>query len=209
MLTCYGHSCQLPQGELTYLAFRLALLDTFEEILICRDSRDEPDTAAGFMVYVPILAEVPAAVQIDLLAEVWSRQRAAALTAANLLDAAVVYAACEDTARIIRDEPEVAELYLKDGPCKIRRRLTLHTAERLEQLFDNFWDDIDFLTLSDWQDMDAEHVAALKHLMRIPDDQPIYDALSRGQVSPALASNLEGLLTQEDIEEIVGGLGAG
>ena len=207
MLTCYGHSCQLPQGELTYLAFRLALLDTFEEILICRDSRDEPDTAAGFMVYVPILAEVPAAVQIDLLAEVWSRQRAAALTAANLLDAAVVYAVCEDAARIIRDEPEIARLYLRDGPRKIKTKLTRRTAERLEQLFDNFWDDVDFLTLSDWQDMDAEHVAALKHLMRIPDDQPLYDALARGQVSPRLAANLEGLLTAQEIEEVVGGFG--
>ena len=207
MLTCYGHSCRLPQGDLTYLAFRLAVLDTSEEILICKESGEEPDTAAGFMVYVPILAEVPAAVQIDLLAEVWKRQRASDLTEANLLDAAVVYAVCEDAARIVRDEPEVAKLYLKEGPRKIKTRLTRRTAERLEQLFDNFWDDVDFLTLSDWQDMDAEHAAALKQLFRFPDDQPIYDALSRGQVSPRLASNLEGLLTQEEIEEVVGVLG--
>ena len=62
MLTCYGHSCRLPQGELTYLAFRLAALDTFEEILTCKDSGERPDATAGFMVYVPILAEVPVAV---------------------------------------------------------------------------------------------------------------------------------------------------
>ena len=203
MLTCYGHSCRLPQGELTYLAFRLAVLDTFEEILICKDSDERPDAAAGFLVYVPILAEVPAAVQIDLLAEVWSRQQASDLTEASLLDAAIVYAVCEDAARIIRDEPEIAELYLKDGPRRIKTRLTLRTAERLEPLFDDFWDDLDFLSLSDLQDMDAEHVAAFKQLMRFPDDEPIYDALAQGRVSPVLASNLEGLLSPQEIAEVV------
>ena len=51
--------------------------------------------------------------------------------------------------------------------------MTPKTAERLEELFDRFWDDIDFLTLSDWEDMDTQHAAALKQLMRFPDDTPI------------------------------------
>ena len=205
MLTCYGHSCRLPQGELTYLAFRLAILGTFEEILACQDS-GEPDEAMGFLVHVPLLAEMPANVQIDLLAEVWSRQRAPELIEATLLDAAVVYAACEDAARIVRDEPGIAKLYLRDGPRRIRTILGERTAERLNALFDNFWDDLDFLSLSDLQDMDADHVAAFKQLMRYPDDQPIYDALARGRVSSALASNLKGLLTPEEIEEVTGAL---
>lgn len=203
MLTCYGHSCRLPQGDLTYLAFRLSLLDTLEEILTCADLAEDWESAAGFLSYVPILAEVPAPIQIDLLGEVWGRQRLRKPVQANLLEAAIVYAVCQDAGRIIQDEPETAQLYLENGPRRVRSNLTPDTVDRLDELFDNFWDDLDFLTLSDWQDMDAEHVAALKQLFRFPDDQPIYDALSRGQVSPAMTSNLEGLLNPEEIGEVV------
>jgi len=71
MLICYGHSCWLPQGDLTYMAFCLSVLNTFEGILTYRDLGEEPDITAGFLVHVSILAEVPAAVQIDLLGEIW------------------------------------------------------------------------------------------------------------------------------------------
>ena len=47
------------------------------------------------------------------------------------------------------------------------------------------------------------HSAALKQFLRFADDQPIYDALEMGRVSPALATHLEGLLTPEEINEVV------
>ena len=32
MLTCYGHNVRLPQSDLAYVAFRLALLNTLADI---------------------------------------------------------------------------------------------------------------------------------------------------------------------------------
>jgi len=48
----------------------------------------------------------------------------------------------------------------------------------------------------------------MKKLLRLPDDQPIYDALARGWGSPVLAANLDGLLTPEEINEVITGIGA-
>ena len=174
-----------------------------KEIQGCIDIGENVDDTQGFLVEVPILREVPAHVQIDLLAETWNRQRHTQLIEANLLDAAVVYAACRTAAWIISDDPEAALLYLQGGPRKLNTPLTPETAEHLDVLFDRFWDDIDFLTLSDCEDMDRGHADAFKKFMRFSDDVPIYEALSRGRVSQNLATNLTGLLTMVEIEECV------
>ena len=47
--------------------------------------------------------------------------------------------------------------------------------------------------------MGADQAAALKNFLRFPDDQPIYDALSRGRLSLNLHENLTGLLTSQEI----------
>ena len=126
MLTCYGHTCRLPRGTLTYLAFRLSVLDALDEIQSYIDLEEDLDNVDGVLTYVPILRQVPAPVQIDLLAEVWSRQRPPKPIEANLLDAAIVYAICCNASRIIQDEPEIAALYLDGGP----RSGTLRTSAR-------------------------------------------------------------------------------
>ena len=105
----------MPRGKLTYIAFRLSTLETMEEIQTCRDLGEDLDTAEGFLSQVPILRGVAVHVQIDLLAETWSRQRLKKPIEANLLDAAIVYAACNTAARIIEADPEMAELYVKEG----------------------------------------------------------------------------------------------
>ena len=74
-------------------------------------------------------------------------------------------------------------------------------AERFEALFDVFWDDIDFLSLSEWQDMPAEQVEHLKQLLRVADDTPLFQALERGAVSGAFGQNLQGLLTESEVTE--------
>ena len=56
--------------------------------------------------------------------------------------------------------------------------------------------------------MDADQAAALKSILRIPDEQPIYDALSRGRLSPNLHENLTGLLTSQEIGTCMNILGS-
>lgn len=74
-------------------------------------------------------------------------------------------------------------------------------ADRFESLFDAFWEDIDFLSLSEWQDMPVEQAEQLKRWLRVPDDGPLFEALERGTVSQAFAHSLRGLMTEEEVEE--------
>ena len=152
MLTCYGHEVRLPHSDLAYLAFRLAVEETLSDIELYRDLEEEPDYPAGYLSEVPFLEHVPLQVQVDLLAETWNRHRQTELIEASLLDAAIVYAACQTAARIIEDMPEVAAAYLRDGPRQLKTRILRRAAHRLEDMFDTFWDDDDFLLLDELQD---------------------------------------------------------
>ncbi|MGO8750220.1 MAG: hypothetical protein ACLQNE_30100 [Thermoguttaceae bacterium] len=50
MLTCYGDQVRLPQNDLVYVAFRLALQETLSDIELQRDLEEEPDSPRGFRV---------------------------------------------------------------------------------------------------------------------------------------------------------------
>jgi hypothetical protein len=100
MLTCYGHQVRLPHNDLAYLAFRLAVQETLSDIELFRDLEEEPDYPTGYLSEVPFLEQVPLQVQVDLLAETWNRHQQPELVEASLLDAAIVYAACQTAAWI-------------------------------------------------------------------------------------------------------------
>ena len=52
MLTCYGHTVRLPQDDLAYLAFRLALQETLSDIELHLDLDEEPDPPVGYLTEV-------------------------------------------------------------------------------------------------------------------------------------------------------------
>lgn len=201
MLTCYGHRVRLPQSDLAYLAFRLALRDTLSDIETHLDLEEEPDPAVGYLTEVPFLEQVPLQVQVDLLADAWARHRKPELHEASLLDAAVVFAACVTAGRVIDDMPDVAVAMLRDGPQQVSARIIHRGSYRLEEMFEVFWDDQDFLMINEWQDLPPDHAQYLKEMMRLPDEaiEPMYEALRRWRVSPELAANLEGLATEAEI----------
>lgn len=200
MLTCYGHKVRLPQSDLAYVGFRLAALDTLCQMDACHGSGD--DDVSGYLAEVPILEQVAPAVQVDLLAGVWCRHQAAELHEASLLDAAVVYAAFRTAGRVLNDEFALASAWLKDGPRCLRCRLTGRTPARLRNLFFEFWDDEDFLSLSELQDLTPEHARRVRELMRWPDEtiQEVEQVLTRWRASPPVLINLDGLLTADEIK---------
>jgi hypothetical protein len=200
MLTCYGDKVKLPQTDLVYVGFRLAVLDTLCQMDICHGSGDEE--IYGYLAEVPLLEQVAPAVQVDLLADAWSRHQAPELHEASLLDAAVVYAAFCTAGRVVNDEFELAEAWLKAGPRPVRRRLGSRIAERLHDLFFEFWDDEDFLSLSTLQDLTPEHARQVRELMRWSDKtiQEMEQVLTRWRASAAVLTNLEGLLTAKEIQ---------
>ncbi len=203
MLTCYGHSIRLPQSDLAYLAFRLAVQETLSDIELHLDLEEEPDPPSGYLTEVPFLEQVPLPVQVDLLAETWDRHRSSDFVEASLLDAAVLYAACLTVARVINDEPEVAAIMLRDGPRDTDARMLKRASVRLEDMFERFWDDRDFLLLEEWQDLPPDHARQIKELIRLPDEviRPMYEALERWRVSPDVGARLEGLMTAAEIAE--------
>jgi hypothetical protein len=203
MLCCYNHTICLPQSDLVYVAFRLALCDTLLEIELSRDSGAEMDEPIGYLTEVPFLEQVPTPVQVDLLADVWTKHQDRSRVQAYLLDAAVVYAVCATAARVVRDEPSVGRSWLRSGPRTVRIPATPRTAERIETLFEDFWDDVDFLTVSELQDLEPEKAREIKQLIGIDETatDPMFNTLARCRVSPAIESNLAGLLTGAEIGE--------
>jgi len=188
-----------------YLAFRLAVEDTLSDIELQRDLDDDLDFPLGFLTEVPILEQVPLHVQVDLLAETWNRHRQNQLIEASLLDAAVVFAAFQTAKRIIHDVPEIVRPFLAAGPRNLDRRIVRRADRRLDTIFDEFWDDYDFLMIEDFLDLPPDQAQAIKSLMNIPDEaiQPLYDALGRWHVSPNVGANLAGLLTDQEIADFM------
>jgi hypothetical protein len=171
---------------------------TLLEIELSRDSGAELDEPIGYLTEVPFLEQVPPAVQVDLLADVWAKHRREGHVQAYLLDAAVVYAACMTASRVVRDEPTVGRSWMSDGPRHIRIPATSRTADRFEELFEEFWDDVDFLTVDELQDLEPEKAGQIKQLLGLDDTatDPMFNALGRCRVSATLTSNLAGLLTR-------------
>ena len=96
----------------------------------------------------------------------------------------------------------MAEAWLKAGPRPVRCRLTGRSSARLHNLLFEFWDDEDFLSLSQLQDLTPEHARWVRELMRWSDEtiQEMEEVLTRWRASPAVLTNLEGLLTAKEIQ---------
>jgi hypothetical protein len=169
MLIGCDEEVQLPQTDLTYVGLRLAALDTFCQMDICQGLDDEDGVLFGYLSEVPFLTQVAPVVQVDLLADVWKRHRDVALHEASLLDAAVVHAAFNTAGRVISDEWKLARLWLKAGPQQVRCKLGNRAHQKLTNLFFDFWDDVDFLSIDELQDLTPEHAKAVREMMRLHD----------------------------------------
>lgn len=163
----------------------------------------EDDQPEGSLVEAPLLRQVTPGVQVDLLADTWRRLQAAELHKATLLDAVVIYSACRTAGRIVHDEPTLARKWLKPGPRSVRCRLTARTPERLEEMFLEFWDDVDFLSLTELQDLMPEHARIVRELMHLPtwEIEQIEEVLSRCRALPAVLTNLTGLLIEKEMHD--------
>ena len=202
MLICYGGRSRFPQSVLAYAAFRLAACDTLAAFELPVDLSDGAELDLGYLAEVPFLEQCPLLVQLDLLADVWNRHRRRQRFHASLLDAAVVYAACHTTARLSEYDPKWTAAYLRSGPRKANPRVARGAAPRLTAMFDDFWDDYDFLLLEDMQDLAPDLADAIKLQLGLTEDcvQPLYEALGRAYPSSELAANLDGLLNADEIQ---------
>lgn len=191
----------LPRSELTYAAFRLAFWDTQERLELARQL-SLAERSFGFLTEVPFLRNVPAQVQLELLLETWAKYYSPDSFAADLLDESVIYAACETAAIIVRAARERAQRVLKLGPVRFQTRLSVQSADALQQLHLSLGNEGQFLMLSQFQDIPPDEAAPLKRQYGIPDGacRCMLEALSRWHVQCDVAAYSRGLLTPQEAE---------
>lgn len=204
MLTAAAdHSCVLPQHELVYIAFRLCFLDVATEIDFSQQTVCE-DEGFGFLQNeVPFFRQVPPLVQLDLLSSLWMKYCDPQLREIYLAEAAVLYAICRDAGRIAEEcyDLDIRDA-LKHGPLTVAYRVTAQIREELEELFDDFWDDEDFLLVGEAPDREPLTGRAARQYLGIPEEwvDEMFAVLGRLKPSPHLITNLRGLLTDDEME---------
>lgn len=191
----------LPQNCLTYLAFRLAFRDTLERIILARQLEQDETSGFGFLTEVPFLVAVPPHVQLDLLAETWSKHAADRRFEATLVDEAVIYAACETAARIVEEDSEAVERWLRGGPLEVEMLPADLFAMELRGLHLRLANEGDFLLLSQFEDLDPDEASRLKQEFGMDESrlESMFEVLGRWAMSPQYLGNLLGLLSKEEI----------
>ena len=195
----------LPQSCLSYLAFRIALHETLERIALAVQVGEDAHECYGFLTEVPFLRTVPAHVQLDLLAETWTKHMAPESFTANLVDESIVYAACETAARIVEEEPEEIERFLDGGPLDVQVAVDDSLASELRGLHLNLSNEGDFLMISQFEDLPPAEARKLKREFGIEESRldAMFDVLGRWSISPDFLSNLSGLLTGQEVLQAV------
>lgn len=195
----------LPNNTLSYLAFRIACLDTLERIVLARQFGPDAAEGFGYLTDVPFLRAVPPQVQLDLLSETWQKHTLRERLDADLVDESVLYAVCETAARIAEQEPRQFAGWAKVGP----RRLSLPSAvglpDKLRHVHLVLPNEGDFLLISQFEDLPPFEALSLKAEFGFEPrkGESMFEALGRWHVSAGFAGRLDGLLTDREIAQAV------
>ncbi|WP_373649546.1 hypothetical protein [Schlesneria sp. DSM 10557] len=194
--------CQspLPQSTLSYVAFRVAFRQTFDEILAQHEAVGTSDNSRGYLREVSFLQEVAPAVQLELLASTWHKHVSREIHQSDLVDESVIYAACETTARLVESRREYVIEALAGGPLDLTLPLDAYFARELRLLYLELPSQGDFLLVNQFLDLDPEMAIDCKLQMGIDPQRmtPLFDALGRWRISPQMSKWLRGLLTQTE-----------
>jgi len=186
----------LPQSLLSYVAFRVALRDTWAQLERVLSSDAELD-CEGFLAEVPFLREAPLHIQLDVLAGTWQKHLLSRMFEANLLEESVVYAACEFAARWVEREPQRVVRALRHGPLDIAVPVDHDLAADLRGLYLRLSHTGDFLLLGQFLDLPPEESRQWKQQLGIDEAclEVLFDTLGRWHVSSGFLNGLNGLVT--------------
>lgn len=190
----------LPQSLLSYVAFRVAFRETFERLSLHRRSANDLGEAYGYLGEIPFLREVPAQVQLDLLASTWQRHVSRETHVADLVDESVIYAVCEAAAQLVERNPEVFVNHMRGGPVDLAVPVDSYLSRELRLLYLELPNDGDFLLISQFLDLDPTESIEQKEEMGVDSErlEQLFDLLGRWHVSPEFPSRLTGLLTEAE-----------
>jgi len=189
-----------PQTCLSYVAFRIAFMETLERIVLDHQMGSDSE-CFGFLTEVPFLRHVPAHVQLDLLAATWRKHVASDSFEADLVDESVVYAVCETAARFVEENPEMVARFLQGGPLDAGIEIDHFLASELRSLHLNLSNEGDFLLISQFEDMHPDESQRMKREFHLDEArlEPLFDVLGRWAMSEAFLGNLTELLSKHEI----------
>ena len=195
----------LPNNTLSYLAFRVACLDTLERMVLARQFDADFTDGFGFLTEVPFLRAVPPQVQLDLLSETWHKHSRREQVAGDLLDESVIFGACETAARAAEQDLTQLRTWVQSGPRRMSVSSKPGLAEKLRRLNLSLPNEGDFLLISQFEDLPPFEALRLKAEFGLEPRQcePLFEALGRWHVTPGFAGRLTGLLTDREIAQTV------
>ena len=195
----------LPNNTLSYLAFRIACLDTLERIVLARQFGPDAAEGFGYLTDVPFLRAVPPQMQLDLLSETWDKHARRERLDADLVDESVLYAVCETAARIAEQEPLQFTGWAKCGPRRMSLPSQAGLPDKLRQVHLALPNEGDFLLISQFEDLPPFESLSLKAEFGLEPSkcEAMFGALGRWHVSPGFAGRLSGLLTDREIAQAV------
>jgi hypothetical protein len=198
--------CQspFPQSTLSYVALRVAFLQTFEIFSQQKQLRGDCSESRGYLSEVPFLQEVATAVQLELLASTWHKHQSRETHRSDLIDESVIYAACEMTARAVESDPESVLRSLAGGPVNVTMPLDSYLSREIRLLYLELPNDCDFLLVSQFLDLDPEDAIDQKLQMGLDPNRilPLFEALGRWHVSPQMIGCLRGLLNEAEMARV-------
>ncbi len=195
----------LPNNTLSYLAFRIACLDTLERIVLARQFGPEAAEGFGYLTEVPFLRAVPPQVQLDLLSETWHKHLHRERIDGDLVDESVLFAVCETAARVAEQEPQQLKSWGASGPRRISLASNGALPNKLRQVHLALPNEGDFLLISQFEDLPPFEALSLKAQFGLEPRKcdAMLDVLGRWHVSSGFAGRLTGLLTDREIAQAV------
>jgi hypothetical protein len=196
-----GHDL-LPQSLLSYVAFRVALRNTWDQLEHVVAGIVMPDCSdyEGYLGEVPFLRETPLHIQLDALGATWQKHLAGKPHPADLLDESIVYAVCESTAQLAEREPERVHRALRNGPFDVAVPVDHDLAAELRQLYLRLSNEGDFLLVGQFLDLPPNESSEWKRQLGVDERrlEILFDTLGRWHVSPQFLSDLSGLATDAE-----------
>lgn len=205
-----GHHL-LPQSLLTYVAFRTALRNTWDQLDCAVTGLMPLDEGVGFLGEIPFLRETALHIQLDVLAETWRKHLSSKTWTADLLDRCTVFAACEYTARLAHQQPLRIAWALRHGPFDISVAHEPQLAERLRALHQAWSPQQELLLLNQCLDWPPEEAQQWKQFLGWSPThlETLFEPLGRWHVSPQLLTNLHGLITEAEGQRLARRVGLG
>lgn len=194
----------LPRTFLTHVAFRVAFQDTFFRLSAARHF-GEPEEGFGYLTQVPFLQHVPPQVQMDVLAEAWFKHFSLEWYEASLVDEAVIYAVCEHSAIIAEHEPVAFDGLFEGGPVQYAVTPDELLAADLRGLYLGLPSEGDFLLVSQFESLPPDEARELRQTFQLNEFrlEELFDLLGRWRIDSLFGRRLTGLLTEEEISDVV------